>query len=501
MFALFKKIPLWAWLILGFLLLNTATYNWYSSVWNDEGMYTDPPANLYFGQGFTSTAWAQTRGEYWVVNSPLYPFLLFAWFKLAGFGMFQVRLLDYLLWSGAVALICVAVQRARLIRSPAALATLATLLFSGYALVFSYRSARYDPLILLVLALCFLAFTIPKPGARRLAIFFSAALFLPTALTIGPFAAAFGILMFLVAGRRFFLDLCSLAAGLAAGFAALAAYLHAMGMWETYRRITVYYSQGYSQGYFQADKPLWQQKLSAFPHKLIQDPTTVILLLALLTLFFLYRNKMNPTGRRLVVLGTATFFVAPALAQAAYTYQIYHCWEIFIPLAICLLSLLELPILPDQAKKNCLLLLALTIFILGLGLRLGLEATDIAGRDYSKVEAFVGRTIHPSDVVMADFQAFYPLHKMKVTTYYYPPYLDIIQPREGDTINCLIINPGWLDAIREKIGGKWIATGERYTQANQFNIPWLDRLLPGYYHHQTNQKYNLVVYRRAPSAK
>jgi len=501
MISIFKKIPLWVWLILGFLLLNTATYEWYTSVWNDEGMYGDPPANLYFGQGFTSTAWAQPRGEYWVVNSPLYPGLLFVWFKLMGFGMFQVRVLGYLLWSGAVALICLASQRARLIRSPGALATLATLLFSGYGLLFNYRSARYDPLILLVLAFCFLAFTIAKPGWRRAAIFFSAALFLPTALTIGPFAAAFGVLIFLVTGRKLFMELCWLAAGLATGFATLVGYIHWTGMWETYRRITVYYSQGVSQGYFQTDTPLWKQKLVAFPHHLIQDPTANLLLLALLAVFFLYRRKMNPTGRRLVVLGTVTFFLVPALAQAAYTYQIYHCWETYIPLTLCLLGLLDQSILPAPAQKTSLIVLAVGVFILGPGLRLGLESTDRAGRDYSKVEAFVGKTIHPTDVVMADFQAFYPLHKLKVTTYYYPPYLDIIKPQESDTINCLLINPNWLDSIRQKIGGDWIATGESYTQENKFTIAWLDRLLPGYYRHQSNQKYNLVVYRRAPAAK
>ena len=499
MFSILKKIPLWAWLIFGFLLLNIATYDWYTSVWNDEGTYTDPSANLYFGHGFTSTAWAQSKEEYWVVNSPLYPFLLFVWFKLAGFGIFQVRVLGYLLWSGAVALICLTVQRARLVRSPAAVAGLATLLFSDYGLVFNYRSGRYDPLELLVLAACFLAFTIPKPGWRRTAIFLSAVLFLPTALTTGPFVAGFGALIFLVTGRRIFLELCSLAAGLATGFAALVAYLHWTGMWETYRRITVYYSQGFYQGYYRPDAPLWKQKLAAFPHKLLQDPTSAILLLILLAVYILSRKNLDATGRRLVFLGTATFFIVPALAQTTYTYQIYHCWETYIPLTVCLLSLLEQPgdILPARSRKLVFTLLALVFFGFGPGLRLGLESTDIAGRDYSKVEAFVGKTIHSTDVVMADFQAFYPLHKLKVTAYYYPPYLEIIKPREGDEITCLIINPRWLNAIRGKIGGSWVATGESYTQENKFNIAWLDRLFPGYYEHQSNHKYNLVVYRRA----
>ena len=495
MFAVLKKIPPWGWVILGFLSLNLATCGWYPSVWTDEVAHSDPAANLYFGHGLTSTMFSQPSGEYWVGNPPLFMFLLFGWFKLVGFGIFQYRAFGYLLWSAGVALLCLAVRRARLIRSPLALAVLASLLFAGYAVVFNYRSGRYDPLILVVVAACFLAFTIPHPGWRRLAVFFSAALFLPTALTVGPFAAAFGCLVFLVTGRKFFMELACTALGLAAGFGALYAYVCGLGMWETYRRITVLAAQSYYPA-GQAT-PVWQRKLAGFPPKLVQDPTAVILLLGLLGIFFSCRKKLDATGRRLVVLGTATFFLVPAMEQAAYAYQIYHCWQIYIPLAVCLVALLDRPqeLFPVRTRNICLVALALVVFTLGLGLRLGLESTDRAGRDYSKVEQFVERTIHPGDVVMADCQAFYPLHKLNVTTYYYY-YLSIIKPPEAGTINCLLINPNWLGAIRDKIGGDWVATGESYTQENKFTVAWLNRIFPHYYQNQSNQKYNLVMYRR-----
>jgi len=496
MFSFIKKLPVWAWVILGFLLLNATTCDWYPSVWNDEAFYADPAANLYFGHGFTSTTSMQPREEHWVSNSPLFALVLFGWFKLAGFGIFQDRVLGYLLWSAGTALLCLAVQRTRLIRSPLALAVLACLLFSGYAVVFNYRSGRYDPLILVEVAGCFLAFTIPHPGWRRTAIFFSAALFLPTALTLGPFAAVFGGLFFLVMGRKFFVELVCVALGLATGLGALWGYVCGLGLWGTYRRMMVLTAQGYYPP-GQA-MPVWQRKLADFPHKLFHDPTSTILLLGLLGIFFLCRKKMDAAGRRLVVLGAAAFFVVPAVAQSTYAYQIYHCWQIYIPLAICLVSLLDrVELFPARTRNFCLVALAVIIFMLGLGLRLGLESTDRAGRDYSKVEHFVGRTIHPGDVVMADNQAFYPLHKLNVTAYYYY-YLYVIKPPEADTINCLLINPGWLGAIRGKIGGDWVATGESYTQENKFTIAWLNRIFPRYYQNQSNLKYNLVMYRRVP---
>lgn len=496
MFSIFKKIPLWTWLIFVFLLLNTVTYDWYTSVWNDEVMLSDPAANLYFGHGFTSTVWPQSREEYWVGNSPLHPFLLFLWFKLVGFGIFQVRVLDYLYWSVAVAVVCLAVQRAGLIRSRPALATLVVLLFSGYALVFNYRSARYDPLIFSVTALCFLAFTIPHPGWRRAAIILTAALFLPTSLTLGPFAAALGGLMLLVWGRKFIVELCCVAAGLIIGFGSLYVYLLWLGMWETYRQVTMYLALSYYPP--GQTTPIWQRKLAGFPHKLVLDPTGMVLLLALLTVFFFASKKLDGTSRRLVIFGVAAFFIIPAIAQAAYTYQIYHYWEVFIPLTICLVALLERcrDLFSVNVIKTSLVSMSLVVFALGLGSRLGLEATDIAGRDYSRVERFVTSVIQPADVVMADFQAFYPLHKLQVTTYYYP-YLRVIQPVEAKTITCLLVHSGQLDAIREKIGGDWIATGERMTRENKFTAAWLNRLFPKYYQNQSNQKYNLHVYRRA----
>lgn len=495
MFAMLKKIPLWAWLAAGFFLLNCATYDWFTSVWNDEGMYADPAARKYFGHGFTSTSELQPQDEHWLGNSPLYPFLLFVWFKLAGFGIFQTRVFGYLLWSAATVLACVAVRRARLIQGGGALAALVVLLFNGYGLIFSYRSGRYDPLIFFLLAVGLLAFTLDRPGWRRAALFFTAALFMPTALTMGPFCAAFGGLFFLVLGRKFLLDLCSVAAGMSAGLLALLGYIRWQGLWESYRRITAYVSQGYYPK--DSPTPVWKQKLVAFPHKLMQDPTAIVLLLALLAVLVLWHKKLDAVGRRLVLLGIATFFVIPAFAQAAYTFAIYHCWETTIPMAICLLAALDRlgENIPARWKTLSLATLAGMFIILGLGLRLGLESTDIAGRDYARVETFVRQTVRPADVVMADFQAFYPLHQLQATAYYYP-YLYAIKPSEAGQINCLVINPGWLGIIREKIGGDWVATGESYRHENKFNIGWLDRLFPSYYERQSNHKYNLVVYRR-----
>jgi hypothetical protein len=497
--ATLKKVPLWLWVVAAFFLLNVLTLNWYPSVWMDEVLFVDPAANLYYGHGFTSTAWPMQRfGEFWAGNTPLYSILVFAWFKVSGFGVFQVRILDCLLWSGAVGLVCLAVQRSRLIRNPRMVAMLAALLFIGNGVVFSYRSGRYDAAMVFVAAACFWAFTIERPGFRIPAIVLAASFFLPIGLVLGPFAAAFGCILFLLLGKKFFWELCSVAAGLAAGLGLLYLFYGELGVWHTFRNSASYFANIYY--YTGQTMPIWEQKLVTFPQRVFHDTATTVLLLCLLGLTLFNWGKLDADGRRLAIFGLGTFLVIPAVSQAAYTYQIYHSWEAYIPMSVCLVGALDHSndIFKAPYRRVFGIALILLIFALGLGARLGLALTDLKGHDYSRVESLVQTAVRPSDVVFADYQAFYPLHKLNVTAYYLL-YFSVISRQEADSINCLIIDPASLAVVEEKIGGEWRATGESCLSGNKFNIAPLDRLLPSYFNKQTNRKYNLAIYRRLPA--
>lgn len=501
MTAWLKKIPLWMWVVAGFLLLNALTFDWYTTVWMDEAMFADPAANLYFGHGFTSTAWAtQSSGEFWAGNTPLYSFLLFVWFKIAGFGIFQTRILDYLLWSGAVALVCLGVQRLNLVRRPLLLAALAAMLFCVNGVVFSYRSGRYDSLIFFAAAVCFFCFTISKPGLRKTAIVISAVFLLPTALILGPFAATLGFLLLLFFGRKIFGELCCLAFGLAAGLGLLALFYGELGLWHAFRHAAGFLAQIYYPE--DPTKSVWLEKLAAYPEKAFHDVTIDALLLCLVGLAIFKWKDLDTTGKRLSLLGICVFFVMPVISQAAYAYQIYHRWQVCLPLAVCLAGAAEH--CRDAFKKYLPRALAvaavLFVFVFGLGARLGLAMTDLPERNYSEVESFVKKNVRPSDVVFADYQAFYPLHQLDVRAYY-SRYFNVITKPEADAINCLVINPGWLATVEKNIGGQWQATGESDLHENKFGIPWLDRLFPGYFGQQSNTKYNLVIYRRVPANK
>jgi hypothetical protein len=494
-----RKVPLWLWVVAAFFLLNVLTLDWYPSVWMDEVLFVDPAANLYHGHGFTSTAWPLQRlGEFWAGNTPLYPLLVYAWFKAFGFGLVQVRIFDCLLWSGAVGLVCLAVQRSRLIRNPRMVAMLAALLFIGNGVVFSYRSGRYDAAMVFAAAACFWAFTIERREFRIPAIVLAASFFLPISLVLGPFAAALGCILFLLLGKKYFWELASVAAGLAVGLGLLYLFYGELGVWHKFRNsasyfVDIYYSTGQTI-------PLWKQKLVTFPQRIFHDSATTILLLCLLGLTFFKWDRLDATGRRLAIFGIGTFLVIPAVSQAAYTYQIYHSWEAYIPMAVCFAGALDhsRDIFKASVRRVLGVSLILVIFTCGLGARLGIALTDLKGHDYSRVESLVQTAVRPSDVVFADYQAFYPLHKLNVTAYYLL-YFSVINRQEADSINCLIIDPASLAGVEEKIGGEWRATGESCLSGDKFNIALLDRLLPSYFNKQTNRKYNLMVYRRVPA--
>lgn len=462
----------------------------------DEVMFADPAANLYFGHGYTSSAWpTQHLGEFWAGNTPLYSFVIYAWFKLAGFGMFQLRMLDYVLWSGAVGMLCLAVQRLKLIRNPVLLGIVAVLLFVGDGVAFNYRSGRYESLIFLMAAACLWSFSIERRGLRFLAITLTSSLFLPTAPILAVFAATFGSIVFLFLGRKYFLELCCVAVGLIIGLGLLYGFHGGFGTWQAFLKATgfltkLYYPPGQAT-------PVWMQKLIRFPHTLFRDLGSVMLVVSLAGWVVFKRDRLDSTGLRLAILGILTFLVIPAVSQAVYSYEIYHYWQAYIPLVVCFAGVLDhsREVVHVRVRRVAIAAVVLMIFCSGLGVRMGIAMTDLKERDYSKVEAFVRSAIHPSDVVLADHQAFYPLHQLNVTAYY-TWYFYVMSPREASSINCMIINPGGLEIAKAKIGGEWVATGESYLNGDKFNIAWMDRLMPGYFTRQTTLKYNLVVYRR-----
>ena len=99
-----------------FFIINLFTVDKFPCVSQDEVMFTDPAANLYLGNGFTSSAWFfQGREEFWAGNLPLYSFLVYCWIKLFGFSLTAVRSFNYVLITGSALFLWLGIIRLKLL--------------------------------------------------------------------------------------------------------------------------------------------------------------------------------------------------------------------------------------------------------------------------------------------------------------------------------------------------------------------------------------------------
>jgi hypothetical protein len=498
----------WLWIVLAFLGFNLLTAELYPSVWMDEVMFTQPAANLHLGRGFTSTAWPFQSGEaFWVGNAPLHPLLLAAWFKVAGFGIYQTRLFNYLLWSAAVVVLCVTARRFGWVTSGKGLSLLVVLLSVGQGVAFSFRSGRYDSLAALLVSLCLLASSLSRPRWRYLAIFAAASLFLPACLTLGPLFIIVGFLLVVLFRWKCLRELTVAAAGLAAGLGLLFLLYRHFGVWDDFLKAikglsqTHYNHETFEKGGGASLGVVIGRKARDVFAVLKTDKSGVLLMLAMASALVLRSREEALRCRGLVMFSVAAFFAIPVCLLFTYAFPLFYSWMRYLPLCLAFASVMEnvrwrSRILPRP------LFLALTLLVIsaaGLGGQVLMAGLDWRERDYQRVENFVEQNVRSDDVVYASYQAFYPLQRLKARAYY-SWYMLRITPEEAATINCLVIAPDTLDAVKGSLGGEWESTGQEYLHAPKFGWPLLDRLMPNYFATQTNLKYNLAIYRRTKAS-
>ena len=208
-----------------FLVANLGTSSRSPVIWQDEVMFTDPAANLYFGQGFTSSAWFQSRDTWFAGNSPLYSLCLYPWIRVFGFDVVAVRALNYVLIVTVAAVCLLALSRLGLVRSPVPRLVFVLLILCGDGVTYSYRSGRYDCLGMLLVSTLFLMLTLAPGQARTAGVFVIAALAPWAGLQLLPYLALLGLLVLLVRGRGAIADVLTVGLGCLAGLASLAALL------------------------------------------------------------------------------------------------------------------------------------------------------------------------------------------------------------------------------------------------------------------------------------
>lgn len=481
-------------IILAVIAVNCLTLNLYTTVWMDEANYTDPAANFILGHGFVSTGWFETSQEFWSGNTPLHAGLLCLWFHIFDFGMVQTRMFNVLVWSLAVTVVCMAVRRFRFVKTSSGLCILAALLMLGDSVTFNYRAGRYDPLMVLLAASAFVAFSVQDHRKRLAMLFGCTALFLPAAPALGPFAVMMGLWLLLFTRLRYGRELFTAGCGVATGALALFLFYTWHGTWQSFLHVT---ASAKSLNYNPELCNVFWAKTASLPRLYIQDKSLVIALLFLIPACWMNRRRWTPEERTLSLFCLSLYGLLPAAFLYIYDFPFYYSWMVYLPICICTVSNLEKVAGAAATWKRATLGTgaALAITLVGLPMRLAFASLNVADRDYNRVTSFVKSVVRPDDTVLADYQVFYAAHALDIKTYY-PFYLQAITDTERKSITCIIIDPASADVAIKALEGIWRATGENYLNPDEFKLAALNRLFPSYFHQQTNRGYNLAVYRR-----
>lgn len=470
-----REVKVLTLLLAAFLLVNGLTLSRYPSVWVDEVQFADPAVSLASGEGFTSTAWfSQDSAQFWAGNVPLYTGLLSLWLRIFGVGMIAERSLNLVIFAAFVLLVWRWMARSRIVESPKWRIIAVSLLMCGHAMVFSYRSGRYDALGMLLAAavlnlwgrpfwLALIGLLIPAAGLQLI----------PAALVLGALASLFG-------GRPAIIRVGALTSGTAVGALGLRAFYILNGAWEGFRASTAAIGQmGQSV----------TAKFVSLPSAYVTDKSRILAAVALVIMLWSGRSLVEGTTRRIAGFAIAALILLPAALHMAGKFPIYYGWLVFVPLVIALAHTSDRLRVRSGSVTALLVLTALA----GLPLRLAGALCSYSQRDPARIQEYVRRIVPPNTTVLADFKTYYALRSTGVRPLM-PTYLNALTPAERETVELLLLRPEDADRACQQLGGEWTTAGPALTP------PAAPRLLKMLVAELREEDFEIRAYRRLPPA-
>ena len=474
-----------------FLAINLGTSSRSPVIWQDEVMFTDPAANLYFGQGFTTSAWFQSRDTWFAGNSPLYSLCLYPWIRVFGFDVVAVRALNYVLIVTVAAVCLLALSRLGLVRSPLPRLVFVLLILCGDGVTYSYRSGRYDCLGMLLVSALFLTLTLRPGRGRTVGIFVIAALAPWAGLQLLPYLALLGLLELLLRGRGAIADVLTVGVGCLAGVASLAVLLLENSVVNEFlTSVSILSGSGRSLA----------GRLATALVAPFTEPSSILLVAALGLILVARLRRREFRLRSPLGVGLMAGLFVPAFLAFAGKYARYYCWMAFIPMAACMAAELQSGRLgPVRRLVMPLLLLACGA---GLPARLAVTYREWRLRDPAPVDRIVTEQVRPSDWVYSEYEAYYPAKKA-AGVLFLPPYAGLVPGMEGrqpaltaaerERVNLLILKPSTEQETLRFFGGRWTEVG-RYAAAGNSRGHIAAVLGKG------SPPYEIHVYRRQPAA-
>jgi hypothetical protein len=470
-----------------FLAVNLGTASRSPVIWQDEVMFADPAANLYFGNGFTTTAWFQSRGTLFAGNSPLYSLCLYPWISVFGFDVAAIRGLNYVL-IGAVGVIgLLTLHRLGLVRSQVSRAVFLLLMLAGDGVTYSYRSGRYDCLGMLLVASLALALSFPQGKSRSLAIVLLSAVVPWAGLQLLAYVALGGLLLLLVRGRSARLEVLTIGAGCVAGIASLFVFFLENGVWGEFVKSVAILSG--------SRQPLALRLVDAASAPL-SEPSSVLVLAALGVVLISVLRQDRVKIRSPLVIGLLLGVLVPWLLALLSKYPRYYTWMAFIPMAGCLAAELESGC--ARPVWNLVIPLVVLACLAGLPARLVVTCREWTLRDPAPVDRFVAEHVRPTDWVYSEYEAYYPTKKTAAVVFQ-PPYAGLmpgmervtppLSQAEKNRVDVLILKPATQDETLRRFEGRWTMVGH-HSAAEDAQSSIAATIGQG------SKPYELLVYRR-----
>ncbi|MBN2579214.1 MAG: hypothetical protein JXB10_09505 [Pirellulales bacterium] len=447
----------------------------------DEVVFVDPAASLYFGQGFRSTTgFTQDHQSFVVHYGPFYPFLLYEWMRIFGFGCLAVRSLSYLLMAITAVFVWLFVRRQRLINQPVWRLVLVGLILSSFGITHSYRMGRVDSLAMAIAASALLAATLPGTF-RRLAVIGFIAVWMPITSPVLPVYAAILSLIVLAYDKRRWREVAAGAVGVLLGGVFLFLFYSWHGVWENY-----FFSSILGSVKNEIRNESLQERIGG----IVKDPSFMICYALLAGLALREWAAGRFTWRSPIGFGVIAGASIPGILFLLGHYPAYYSWLGMIPVAVCLCASLE-QVWPRLRSRTARIFIsgALGIAFLGLPLFVGLALAAWSDRDPSRVEAVARRNIKPSDWVRCPNAAYYAVRRHTRMTFC---GMYRLTEKEKKQINVVLTLPGSAEKLSKEYGGKWRNSGDGVLSAcGPLYIPKIRFYL--------NQLYYFQLYRRVES--
>lgn len=314
-------------------LAGLLAYVFTSGGMSDEVYYIEPGVNMALGRGFVSGfTYTVNPDQTWGCSNPGMPLLYGCWFSVAGFGLFQSKLLSILLHLSGVAVI-VHWAKSRLSLSSAGLALIFAALLAPRTMTWVVAGCRTDVFAALLFGLFLHVNFPPRYGTRPKQLWLSALLGgLSVAIGLhftGFFALAFATIICFRACKSTFLN--ALLYGVGAGVGLLAMYLgyRNMGIWSSFLESRLWHYQGHEMP--------WVPKGI---NKYTMNPDALALAFVAIGLA-VYWHRSNRAPGRLAGFGAAIMalsifaFVPVAINLIGIYYNSYG-WMVWIPMVLLL---------------------------------------------------------------------------------------------------------------------------------------------------------------------